>query len=58
MLLVAIEPARPASAPVFVSATDTDIVLDLSIVDSIENNGSKVVEHSLEVATIDTDGSV
>ena len=40
ILLVATEPAKPKSAPTFISSTDTDLVIGLELVDSIENNGS------------------
>jgi hypothetical protein len=56
-LLVATEPATPATAPSFVSATDTDLTVEMNI-SSVENNGSPILEFSLEVSDGDSDYAV
>ena len=48
-LLVATEPATPSFAPTFTSSTDTELTIGLSV-DAVENNGSVILEFSLEVS--------
>ena len=48
-LLAATEPATPGLAPTFTSSTDTDLTIGLSV-NAVENNGSVILEFSLEVS--------
>ena len=52
-LLVATEPAQPTASPSFIESSETDIRIGLQI-DTIENNGSQILEYSLELS--DDDG--
>lgn len=47
-LLVATEPGKP-SVPTFVESSETELTIKLAI-DSIENNGSDILEYSLEIS--------
>ena len=49
LLLVATEPAKPKNAPTFISSTDTDLTIGLDV-EAIENNGSQILEYSLEIS--------
>ena len=49
VLLVATEPVKPAIAPALVSSSSTDLILALAV-DNIGNNGSPILDYSLEMS--------